>query len=159
MSSAVGLSKPRTYFLLAAAIGLVMLASGDAAADAKRVPGSVCRFVNQSAQSSSAVFGGFQNKSGITQTVICPIARDFLHEDIRVYVRVDDNPLNTACNVVRFSGKATPVIFNPTGTEDFGDTIDVQFEGVMDGQPPYTFAVLCSLPTDRTIYAIQSAEP
>lgn len=162
MSSRFGLSAPRTCFLLAAAIGLVMLASGDAAAgDAKRVPGTICHFANQSVHRASAVKGGgFQNTSGSTQVVICPITKDELGTDIDVFVRVDDTLGNTGCKVSWFDGALTVDEVNPSSVFDFlGVTKDLEFEGVVDAsQASYTFAVQCTLPNNSTVYALQWSE-
>ena len=129
MRFGLGLSRKTAYFLLAAAIGIVMFSSGEAAAgDAKRVPGSICRFENQSVhRASAAKGGGFQNTSGASQTVICPITKDDLSAAMSVYVRVDDTLGETSCQVVWFVGDSFVAQALRSDVQDFvGATKDLE---------------------------------
>ena len=162
MRFGLGLSRKTAYFLLAAAIGIVMFSSGEAAAgDAKRVPGSICRFENQSVhRASAAKGGGFQNTSGASQTVICPITKDDLSAAMSVYVRVDDTLGETSCQVVWFVGDSFVAQALRSDVQDFvGATKDLEFEsGINVSSDAFTYAVRCTLPNMSSVYALQWSE-
>ena len=132
--------------------------ASDAAADAKQISAVACAYQLQ----GSVVLpysrdSRFQNTSGATQTVICPIVKEVLAGTMRVFVRSSAFPV-VNCRVTRRTGVSLQ-FFSPTSTTPFPDgTQDINWENPIPGSAN-AFSVQCPVPHLSSIFGVQSAEP
>lgn len=148
-----------TWYGLKATIVAVALATTlDATAgDAKHVSGVACFFQDNSGHFSHNRASHFQNTSGTSRVVTCPIVKDIIAGSVSVFLRASNTVDPNTCFVTRrFGGASVDAFSHNTVVAKPFFTHEIGWNPIPG--PVGTFAVQCLVPSLSRILFVQHTE-
>lgn len=147
------------YGLKAAIVALALATTLDATAgDAKHVSGVACFFQDNSGHFSHNRASHFQNTSGTSRVVTCPIVTDIIGGSVSVFLRAMTQVNPNTCFVTRRFGGAFFPSFHAHNTVVVKDNNTHEIGWNPIPGPNATFAVQCLVPSLSRILFVQHTE-
>jgi hypothetical protein len=148
--------------LLVASVLVPITSSTSMAQDAKLVSGADCSFADGPTFAAHNKFSQFQNSSGATRTVICPIVKDDIAGSVN-YVQLLTSSSATfspnGCIVTRrpANGGGLSSFPHATTQNNLNGTRFVIWSPIQQTNGT-ALAVQCTVPTGDTIFSVQHSE-